>query len=1067
MLMSEAFMRVPRLTIGLVTANIHLGVGATLWSGALDAAQRHDVNLICFPGGEVGTTDRPRNSVYDLVGPELLDGLICWASTLGLPDAHPPAVRLARRFGRLPMVSLNGAIGAERPLTLDSYRGMCTAISHLIEVHGRRRLAFIRGTVANPVIVERYRAYTDTLARHRIPLDRTLISAPVDFHAEAGASAMRVLLDARALRPGHDFDGVVACSDFLAADALRMLSERGVHVPDDIAVIGVNDSPEARLADPPLTSVSMPFAELGELAVETLVARLRGSATTSVPSPASTLVVRRSCGCPGTLLAEADDPEDPGVDRLAVLWSAVNGLPAGGVPVECRERLSASFLTALGDRDRTDQEAGSAFLRDVDQLVGAWAVGGDDTDAWDALLLAMHRLAMRHVTGPVRARAERLVGRARLIVAEAGRRALEFERWQAEQTARRLRDLGNVLSSAVDMPALTEALDRQLPVLGVPSWQLFAAPTPSAVVPSAVLPADRRFSMVAEPLYVRDERLGVALFEVGPRSGAVYRALADQVSATMKEIMLFDEVREARDLAERADRVKTRLLSSVSDELRAPVQDIRHRVGEALRSVEEMAGAPPALVDNLKEIQISAEHQLGVVSDLLDLSKAEIDTLDLELELVDPGLLLEEVFRHTVSDRLPLIQADRRRLRQALVALHGCAVRLADDTGPVVVEADVRPPHLRIRLSRAGAVPGPDALDAGMALPITRRLLTLHDGSLRFEAGQGRFTFHVTLPLPSPHGPPEAGPGRVLVVGEPVAAGELEDNPPAAVAWEVTGSRPEEWSLIRHLHDHPLLRRTPFLLYGDVIARNLDEAITALRPAEFAGPVVLADADPVAQATYRRIVTAVCPGQVVLEAADGTSALAALGEDVPSLVIVSQTLPDMDGFDLLDRLHGGTAVPAIILSGPSVTADDVQRAEPYGRAVLLGRGILSETETAALLTRLLEPREALPQRTSVLVKHAIAYLHQHYHHQITRRQVAKAAGMSEDYLSRMFHRALRISPWDYLNRLRIQRAKERLRESDDSIQAVARRVGFHDRAYFSRTFRKLAGVPPQVYRASV
>jgi AraC-like DNA-binding protein len=307
----------------------------------------------------------------------------------------------------------------------------------------------------------------------------------------------------------------------------------------------------------------------------------------------------------------------------------------------------------------------------------------------------------------------------------------------------------------------------------------------------------------------------------------------------------------------------------------------------------------------------------------------------------------------------------------------------------------------------------------------------------------------------------------VLVVGEPVAAGELEDNPPAAVAWEVTGSRPEEWSLIRHLHDHPLLRRTPFLLYGDVIARNLDEAITALRPAEFAGPVVLADADPVAQATYRRIVTAVCPGQVVLEAADGTSALAALGEDVPSLVIVSQTLPDMDGFDLLDRLHGGTAVPAIILSGPSVTADDVQRAEPYGRAVLLGRGILSETETAALLTRLLEPREALPQRTSVLVKHAIAYLHQHYHHQITRRQVAKAAGMSEDYLSRMFHRALRISPWDYLNRLRIQRAKERLRESDDSIQAVARRVGFHDRAYFSRTFRKLAGVPPQVYRASV
>lgn len=1054
MLMSEAFMRVPRLTIGLVTANIHLGVGATLWSGALDAAQRHDVNLICFPGGEVGTTDRPRNSVYDLVGPDVLDGLICWASTLGLPDAHAPAARLARRFGRLPMVSLNGALGDDRPLTLDSYRGMCTAISHLIEVHGRRRLAFIRGTVANPVIVERYRAYTDTLARHRIPLDRTLISAPVDFQAEAGASAMRVLLDARALRPGHDFDAVVACSDFLAADALRMLSERGVHVPEDIAVIGVNDSPEARLAEPPLTSVSMPFAELGELAVQTLVARLRGSATTGVPSPASTLVVRRSCGCPGTLLSETADPADPGVDRLAELRSEMDG------------RLGAGFVRAL-----TDQDAGAAFLRDVDHLAGTWAAGRNGTDAWDATLVALHQQAMRHVTGPVRARAERLIWRARLLVAEAGRRAVEFERWQAEQTSRRLRDLGNALSSAVDLPALTEVLDRQLPVLGVPSWHLFAASARPPATMTYRLPADRRYSMVAEPLYLRDEHLGVALFEVGPRSGAVYRALGDQVSATIKEIRLFDEVREARDLAERADRVKTRLLSSVSDELRAPVQDIRRRISEALTSVEEMADPPPRLVDNLKEIQVSAEHQLGVVSDLLDLSKAEIDTLDLEPELVDPGLLLEEVFRHTVSGRLPLIQADRRRLRQALVALHGCAVRLAGGTGPVVVEADVRPPHLRIRLSRAGAVPGPDALDAGLALPITRRLLTLHDGSLRFESVDDRFTFHVALPLPCPHGPPEAGSGRVLVVGEPAVvdglAGGLEDSPPAAVAWEVTGARPEEWSLVRHLHDHPLLRRTPFLLYGEVVARDLGDAIAALRPAELAGPVVIAEADPDTQATYRRIVTQVCPGHAVLEAADGTSALATLGADVPSLVIVSQTLPDMDGVDVLDRLHGGSSVPAIILSGQTVTVDDVARAEPYGRAVLLGKGILSDAETAALLVRLLDPRNALPQRTSVLVKHAVAYLHQHYHHQITRRQVAKAAGMSEDYLSRMFHRALRISPWDYLNRLRIQRAKERLRESDDSIQAVARRVGFHDRAYFSRIFRKLTGVPPQAYRASV
>ncbi|MCT2581562.1 substrate-binding domain-containing protein [Actinophytocola gossypii] len=1068
-----------RLTIGLVTANIHLGVGATLWSGALDAARRHDVNLICFPGGEVGATDRPRNRVYDLVGPELLDGLICWTSTLGLPVAHARAARLERRFGRLPMVSLNGTMGEDRPLTLDSYRGMCLAISHLVEVHDRRRLAFIRGTVANPVIVERYRAYTDTLARHRIPLDDTLVSAPVDFHLEAGASAMRVLLDARSLKPGRDFDAVVACSDFLAADALRVLSERGVRVPEDVAVVGVNDSPEATLVDPPLTSVSMPFGELGELAVATLVARLRGCDAAVVPSPASTLVVRRSCGCPGAR-AEDAEPEDPGVDRLDALRTELTAASAGAGAVSAagRRALCAALLGALDGPHR-------AFLGEVDRLVTGMAAGSRDVDAWDTALVALRQVALRHLTGPARTRAGHLLDRARLVAADAGRRLLEYERWHADQTSRHLRELGNALSAAVDPKALTEVLDRQLPALGVPGCQLLLDPSRP---PAPALPGDRRYSMVAEPLYVRDELLGFGLFEVGPRSGAVYRALGDQIGACVKEIRLFDEVRAARDLAEQANRVKTTLLNSVNDELRAPVLDIRRRVVDALRAVDDLAGAPPRLVEGLKEIQVSVEHQLGVLSDLLDLSKAEIDTLDLTPELVDPGALLTEVARHRQTGRLPLIQADRRRLRQALVSLHGCAERLAGGPGTVTVETEVVPPALRIRFRRTGNPRGgADPADTGLALPITRRLITLHNGSLRFDSGPGGVEVAVTLPLPCPHGGPDvADADHVLLVGRGTAplprllparhlhagddlASVLADTRPAAVVWDQDGAAPEDWAVVRVLHDHPALRRVPFLVYGEATGRDLDELIAARRPAELAGPVLIADVDPDTQATYQRIVARARPGRPVHVASDGAAALAALDERTPGLVVVSRTLPDMDGFDLLDRLHGDgglPGVPILVLSGRTITMDDVRRAEPYARLVLLGKGILSDDETAELLARLSGPRQPGPRRSGVLVKNAVAFLHQHFHHQITRRQVAQAAGMSEDYLSRTFHRELGVSPWEYLNRLRVERAKERLRETDDSVQVVARRVGFHDRAYFSRMFRKLTGMPPQAYRDS-
>ncbi|HEV8556297.1 MAG TPA: substrate-binding domain-containing protein [Actinophytocola sp.] len=1032
-----------RLTIGLVTANIHLGVGATLWSGVLDAACRHDVNLICLPGGEVRTAEAPPNLVYDLVAPDLLDGLICWASTLGLPAGHERTARLARRFGRLPMVSVNGAFGDDQPLTLDSYRGMASAVNHLIETHGRRRLAFVRGPVANPVTAERYRAYTDTLARHRIPLDATLVSSPVDFRTEAGAAAMRVLLDARGLRPGRDFDAVVATSDFLAADALRVLNARGVRVPEDVAIVGVNDAPEARLADPPLTSVSMPFAELGELAVETLLFRMGRLPAVNRPAPASTLVIRRSCGCAGE--------------------------PAGRLPAPVHDQLNAAL-----DRDLLGE---SAFLAEVDRLIRASRMRSHETDAWDAALLDLRRRALDR--GGDAARVERLLGSARLVVADAGRRLVEFERWQAAQTSRRLRELGAALSSVVDLPALTDALERHLPGLGIPRWHLALDPPTLAGVPQP----GHRHATVAEPLYVHDELLGFGLFEVGPRDGAVYRALGDQIGAALKEIKLFGAVRDARDAAEKANRIKTTLLSSVSDELRTPVEGILRHVARALESVEALHHAPPDLLDSLKEINVSAEHQLGVISDLLDLTRAEIDTLDLSAELLDPKALLEDVFRTRLPTALPLIQADPRRLRQALVTLRGSADRLA--TGRATVSADVLLPHLRIRVECAGDT------GTGLALPITRRLVALHNGTLRFEPGPGGGTFHVALPLPTPDGQPGNGDGSLLLAGGALAAeranpvgcrlglpvrrlhaGEdiaaiLDEHRPAAVAWDLADAGPEDWSVVRHLHEHPRLRRTPFLVYGPAGARDLAAAVTAARPPGSTGPIVIVDPDT--HAYYRRLATQARPGYPVLVAGDGTTALSLLGGEVPSLLVVAQTLPDMDGFDVLDRLHGDAQLPdlpAIVLCGGSIAASDVQRAEPHGRAVLLGRGILAEPELVELFGRMLTPGNPLPHRSSLLIKHALAYLHQHYHHQITRRQVAQAAGMSEDYLSRLFHRELGLSPWDYLNRLRIQQAKERLRESDDSIQMVARRVGFHDRAYFSRIFRKLTGVPPQAFRES-
>ena len=97
---------------------------------------------------------------------------------------------------------------------------------------------------------------------------------------------------------------------------------------------------------------------------------------------------------------------------------------------------------------------------------------------------------------------------------------------------------------------------------------------------------------------------------------------------------------------------------------------------------------------------------------------------------------------------------------------------------------------------------------------------------------------------------------------------------------------------------------------------------------------------------------------------------------------------------------------------------------------------------------------------SLYVKNAIAYLNKHAYQQISRWQLAEAVNISEDYLTRIFRKEMGISPWDYLNRYRIQLACKLLTQTGLSINEIAQDTGFQDQAYFCRVFKKVKGFPP-------
>jgi DNA-binding LacI/PurR family transcriptional regulator len=147
---------------------------------------------------------------------------------------------------------------------VDNRLGAESAVAHLVS-SGRRVVATIAGPQDMVAGVDRLRGYRDALSEGGIALDATL-EALGDFTQEGSAAAMQRLL---AIHP--DIDAVFAASDLMAAGAMSVLTAAGRVVPDDVAVVGFDDSPIATSTTPQLTSVRQPIEEMGHEMARLLV----------------------------------------------------------------------------------------------------------------------------------------------------------------------------------------------------------------------------------------------------------------------------------------------------------------------------------------------------------------------------------------------------------------------------------------------------------------------------------------------------------------------------------------------------------------------------------------------------------------------------------------------------------------------------------------------------------------------------------------------------------------------------------------------------------------------------
>lgn len=235
-----------------------------------------------------GTLDEEDSLASTLASAEAFDAMVLLSGVFA-HGVHGLS-RFSQRWAPRPAVSIGYRLPGVPSVLVDNRGSVRMATSHLISVHGRRQLLYLRGRRDSQEAEERYLGFRHALRDHGILHDERRVLQG-DF---TRPSALRLLAG---LDPTVVFDAIVAANDDMALAALAEARRRGLDVPRDVAILGFDDIPEAQQAAVPLTTLAQPFAEVAREALRSLEEQAAQRAVAPVTSVPVALVARRSCGC--------------------------------------------------------------------------------------------------------------------------------------------------------------------------------------------------------------------------------------------------------------------------------------------------------------------------------------------------------------------------------------------------------------------------------------------------------------------------------------------------------------------------------------------------------------------------------------------------------------------------------------------------------------------------------------------------------------------------------------------------------------------------------------------------
>ncbi|WP_156104620.1 diguanylate cyclase [Spirochaeta lutea] len=362
------------MTFGVVINQLEGSFFSAQWRVLAEWGRSRGVRLIYFTGKALESTlpmEKQHNSIYSLIDPARLDGLLVFSGSLG--NLVSPAVlrEVMEPWGRIPLVTVNSRVASYPSIHTDSTDAISDLVEHITVYHGLGEVGIVAGEPTNPEAAERLDQLLASLENRGVsPGDVRIFHG--DFSSASGTLAAEHFLETGVPQ------AILCCNDEMAHSLILRLQSSGVFVPEDTAVTGFDGLPFGQNIFPALTTVELPHRETTIRSMEILLDLASGAGTrswagypgTQSPAPCR-LVIRQSCGCLDYLSDQAEaaggsetrgcleeDNTNPGAESRRIRDSMGKGHPLPALHQPVLDGFRSLETT-------TDPEARSCILKQL------------------------------------------------------------------------------------------------------------------------------------------------------------------------------------------------------------------------------------------------------------------------------------------------------------------------------------------------------------------------------------------------------------------------------------------------------------------------------------------------------------------------------------------------------------------------------------------------------------------------------------------------------------------------------------------------------------------------------